>query len=288
MHWRLADGTGVEVLNWLDDHSRYLLSATVHTPVSGEDVVAVFLDLVEQQGPPVATLTDNGSVYMSRFTGGRNAFEYLLALLGIRQKNGSPGHPQTQGKSERFHQTCSAGSTPDRSLPAARNCNANSTSSATTTTSSAPTARWAATHQPTPTARPPKQLPPARPRAQQHYRLRYDRLDAKGKMSLRRAGRMHHLGIGAAHARKRVLGVLRRAPRHRRGPHHRRGPLRPPHSARQELLAQPKQRARPMAGLSKPRLMTRLIRDTCPDSSQAREEGFEPPTSSSGGRRSIH
>ena len=35
IHWRLADGTDVEVLNWLDDHSRYLLSCTVHRPVSG-------------------------------------------------------------------------------------------------------------------------------------------------------------------------------------------------------------------------------------------------------------
>ena len=32
IHWRLVDGTDVEVLNWLDDHSRYLLSATVHQP----------------------------------------------------------------------------------------------------------------------------------------------------------------------------------------------------------------------------------------------------------------
>ena len=31
--------------------------------------------------------------------------EHLLAYLGIRQKNGNPGHPQTQGKIERFHQT---------------------------------------------------------------------------------------------------------------------------------------------------------------------------------------
>jgi transposase InsO family protein len=29
----------------------------------------------------------------------------LLANLGIAQKNGHPGHPQTQGKIERFHQT---------------------------------------------------------------------------------------------------------------------------------------------------------------------------------------
>ena len=37
--------------------------------------------------------------------------------------------------------------------------------------------------------------------------MRYDRLDTKGKMSLRRAGRMHHLGIGAAHHGKRVLAI---------------------------------------------------------------------------------
>ena len=56
-------------------------------------------------GWPAATLTDKGSVYTARFTGGRNGFEYLLAYLGIRQKNGAPGHPQTQGKVERLHQT---------------------------------------------------------------------------------------------------------------------------------------------------------------------------------------
>ncbi len=95
----------MEILNWLDDHSRYLLSCTAHEPVTGDGVVAVFLANVEQYGAPASTLTDNGSVYTSRFTGGRNAFEYVLPLLGIRQKNGSPGHPQTQGKIERFHQT---------------------------------------------------------------------------------------------------------------------------------------------------------------------------------------
>jgi transposase len=29
-HWRLADGTDVEIINWLDDHSRYLLSLHAH------------------------------------------------------------------------------------------------------------------------------------------------------------------------------------------------------------------------------------------------------------------
>ena len=41
-----------------------------------------------------------------------------------------------------------------------------------------------------------------------HYRLRYDRIDSHGKISLRRAGRMHHLGVGAGHARRRVLAIV--------------------------------------------------------------------------------
>ncbi|HEU4362777.1 MAG TPA: IS481 family transposase [Mycobacterium sp.] len=104
-HWRLADGADVEILNWLDDHSRYQLACTAHHRVSGPDVVASFTATTVEFGLPAATLTDNGSVYTSRFTGDHNDFERLLAALGITQRNGHPGHPQTQGKIERFHQT---------------------------------------------------------------------------------------------------------------------------------------------------------------------------------------
>jgi transposase InsO family protein len=154
IHWRLAGGTDLEVLNWLDDHSRYLLSCTAHEPVSGEVVVSVFLGLIEEYGPPAATLTDNGSVYTSRFTGGRNAFEYVLPLLGIRQKNGSPGHPQTQGKTERFHQRCSAGLRPGQRREPSPNSNNSSISSASTTTSADRTAPSSVERPATPTARP--------------------------------------------------------------------------------------------------------------------------------------
>lgn len=37
------------------------------------------------------------------------------------------------------------------------------------------------------------------------WRIRYDRVDADGKISLRYAGRLRHLGIGRAYARQRVL-----------------------------------------------------------------------------------
>jgi transposase InsO family protein len=74
--------------------------------------VASFTDTAATYGLPASTLTDNGSVYTSRFTHGHNDFERLPASLGIAQKNGHPGHPQTQGKIERFHQTLKRWLTP--------------------------------------------------------------------------------------------------------------------------------------------------------------------------------
>jgi hypothetical protein len=81
----------VEVPSWLDDHSRYLLCATVHRPVT--------------YGPPPTTLTDNGSVCTSRFTGARNALEYLPAAARCPPEEPITGHPQAHGKIERLHQT---------------------------------------------------------------------------------------------------------------------------------------------------------------------------------------
>ena len=87
-HWRLADGSGVEIISWLDDHSRYLLGCTAFRRVGGDDVVATFTAAGDACGWPAATFTDNGTVYTARFTGGRNGLEHLLAYLGIRL-----GHP---------------------------------------------------------------------------------------------------------------------------------------------------------------------------------------------------
>jgi transposase len=62
-HWRLADGTDNEIIAWLDDHSRYALSVTVHHHVTGPIVVDTFVEAGVEQGFPAAVLTDIHSQY---------------------------------------------------------------------------------------------------------------------------------------------------------------------------------------------------------------------------------
>ncbi|MDO8746698.1 MAG: IS481 family transposase, partial [Thermodesulfovibrionales bacterium] len=110
-HVLLTTGADVEVIGWIDDHSRYLLHLTAHPRVTGRIVIDTFTSAATEHGYPAATLTDNGMVYTTRYARNArgiapgNGFETLLALQGIIQKNGRPFKPTTQGKIERFWQT---------------------------------------------------------------------------------------------------------------------------------------------------------------------------------------
>ena len=184
-----------------------MLACTVHQPVTGDIVAKNFLATADEHGLPASTLTDNGRVYTARFGGGKNAFEYLLAVLGIQQKNGHPNHPQTQGKVERFHQTLKrwlAQQQPAATLPQLQR---QLDDFRELYNHQRPHREIGRTTPATVYTDLPKAKPTTATGAPGHYRLRYDLLDQLGKMSLRRAGRMHHLGVGYAHARKRVLAI---------------------------------------------------------------------------------
>lgn len=206
-HLWLSDGSGVEVLNWLDDHSRLLLYCKAWPAVKGHHVVDSFKECINEYEAPLSTLTDNGVVYTARFVGGRNAFEYLLQQLRIQQKNGHPGHPQTQGKIERFHQTL-------------KKWIAGQEVAATLDELQIQLDRFRAIYN---DERPhsalgmqtPAKAYAATVRAQHknydapgHYRVRFDRVDRFGKVTLRRAGITHHLGIGAAHRDRKVMMLV--------------------------------------------------------------------------------
>ena len=206
-HWWLKRGNHAEILCWIDDHSRYAISVTAHMRITTPIVVDEFTKATQHHGIPYSTLTDNGLVFTTRLAGGRggrNRFEHELRRLNIHQINSTPNHPTTCGKVERFHQTLK---------------------------------RWL-THQPRATTltelqtqldtfideynhrRPHRSLPhnatPAtiynsRPKADPatridtHNRVRTDRVDQAGSITLRHNGRLHHIGIGRIHHRTRVL-----------------------------------------------------------------------------------
>jgi len=51
-HWWLADGTHVEILDWIDDHARYALSVTAHRRVTGHIVLARLAGTTPPWGQP--------------------------------------------------------------------------------------------------------------------------------------------------------------------------------------------------------------------------------------------
>ncbi len=206
-HWRLADGSDVEIINWLDDHSRLLLSCTVFTAITGKIVIDTFNGCRSEYGTPFSTLTDNGNVYTARFTQGKNGFEYLLSELEIVQKNGSPAHPQTQGKIERFHQTLKKwllGQEVAKDLQELQHqldefrTIYNSKRPHRALEMKTPQSCYEATVKATPKAA----------KEKEHYRVRHDSVDQFGKLSLRRAGKMHHLGVGIEQRHKKVILIV--------------------------------------------------------------------------------
>jgi transposase InsO family protein len=205
----LADRTGSEVLTWLDDHSRYALRVTAHRRVTGPVVLAQFRAAVAGHGIPASTLTDNGMVFTTRFAGrrgGRNGFEAEPRRLGITQKNGNPGHPQTQGKVERFQQTLKhwlAAQAPQPADPA----QLQALLETFTTIYNHQRPHRSLPHRATAYAARPKATP-GQPGTATHDRVRTDRVDANGKLTLRVNGKLHHIGIGMTHARTPVLMLV--------------------------------------------------------------------------------
>jgi transposase len=117
-HWRLADGTDVEILDMLDDHSRLLLAVEAFRAVQGGDVVRTFLAAVERNGAPAALLTDNGAIFTGGPRRGKVRLETELERLGIVAKHSTPNHPQTCGKDVHLCQAASRARSVLNSVPA--------------------------------------------------------------------------------------------------------------------------------------------------------------------------
>jgi transposase InsO family protein len=206
-HWPLRCGRQVEILNIVDDHSRLLVGCTARTVFKAADVVTDLQAAITRHGRPERMLTDNAAVFTATYRGGGwVALERELAALGIGLSHSRPYHPQTCGKVERLHQTLQrwlARQPPTRTV-AALQTQLDAFASYYNTTRPhralgrrTPAAAW---H-----ARPPA-LPTRRGlHIDQHFRVRRDKIDTTGTVSLRHNSRLHHIGVGRRYAGTRVL-----------------------------------------------------------------------------------
>lgn len=202
-HWQLADGQHAEILNMIDDHSRLFLASQAFSTVKARDVVDVFHKTAGLHGLPASLLSDNGAVFTATPRKGKVLLQTELERLGIARKNSRPYHPQTCGKVERLHQTLKRyldAQQPAQTLPALQG----------------QLDRFVHYYNDirphrAPDGRTPLQAystrikaKPAGQPAKAHFRVRNDKVDAYGKVSIRYMSKLHHIGLGRAHSGRTV------------------------------------------------------------------------------------
>jgi transposase InsO family protein len=196
-HWQLDDETGVEILTFIDDYSRRVLACRVFVTVKSSDVRRVFKETCAHFGVPASVLTDNGAIYNARSRGGRTGFESDLIEQRVLYKHSTPYHPQTCGKVERWHRTLK-GFLTKRSATTIEELEAvlvdvigyyNDVRPHRSRDRTTPTAayqgrdkmqRGALINQP-------------------HHRIRHDKVDIRGHVTLRYLGKLRHLNVGWAY-----------------------------------------------------------------------------------------
>lgn len=207
-HWQLEDASGVEIINFIDDYSRAVLCSSVVKVAKAADVVRLFFDTAALYGLPASVLSDNGAIYTSTYRESHSGLEIDLALLGITFKHGKPYHPQTQGKVERYHLTLKKWlrkQPPAQSIDElqhqidrfvryyneerphqARGC--------------PPMHAWRALDKATPTL--------AGQQLLAKTRVRHDRVDDTGCVTLRYRRTLHHISLGRRYRGRRVIILM--------------------------------------------------------------------------------
>jgi len=170
-HWRLAygtDGTDVEILNLIDDHSRLLLAADAFRTVKG--------------GP----------------RRGRIRFETELERLGVVAKHSTPDYPQTCGKVERFHQTLKRYLAKQRPAASLAILQLQLDAFRRYYNSERPH-RALRGRTPMVAFRARLKARPAADLARIHFRVRSDRMSKAGNVTVRYLSRLRHIGLGPAY-----------------------------------------------------------------------------------------
>ncbi len=201
--WQLASGEVAEILNLIDDHSRLFVRSEAFGRVKAADVVRCFYAAAELHGLPFSLLSDNAAVFTGSSRRGKVLLESELQRLGVQFKNSRPYHPQTCGKVERLHQTLKrylARQVPAQTLSELQGQldtfahYYNDIRPHRALHGRTPLQAYSARVKAGPADRP----------AATHFRVRSDKVDKTGRVTLRYDSRLYHIGLGRAHTGRAV------------------------------------------------------------------------------------
>ena len=102
---RLRDGTRVEPLTVTDGFSRYLISVGATGSTEYTEAKPLIERAFRDHGLPEVIRSDNGSPFASTGITGLTRLSVWWIKLGVRHERIDPGHPQQNGRHERFHLT---------------------------------------------------------------------------------------------------------------------------------------------------------------------------------------
>jgi hypothetical protein len=149
-------------------------------------------------------LSDNGAVFTATPRKGKVLLQTELERLGISSKNSRPYHPQTCGKIERLHQTLKRYLTHQKPAGTLTELQSqldtfvhyyNNIRPHRALDGRTPLQAYNTRIK----ARPATGALPAT-----HFRVRQDKVDSKGKVTLRHNSRLHHIGVGRAHKNRPI------------------------------------------------------------------------------------
>jgi transposase InsO family protein len=208
-HVNLEDGSVFEVLNVIDDHSRLCVASRAMVRVKGSDVIRVLHQSADRWGYPASFLSDNGLIFSAQERHGlAGAFEQELWSLGITAKHSRPYHPQTCGKVERFHQTMKKFLVAQEGVVTKKQLQRqldrfvdyyNTKRPHRGTGRRTPISVYEAKAKATPRGAVVKT---------DGRRLRFDKVDKSGSVTLRYRGRLHHIGIGLPYKGWRIAMLI--------------------------------------------------------------------------------
>jgi hypothetical protein len=177
----------------------FLLSQAYPT-TKAQDAVDSFHKAAELHGLPASLLSDNGAVSTATPRRGRVLLQSELQRLGIASKNSRPYHPRTCGKIERLHQTLKRYLAKQKPATTLTELQAqlntfvhyyNDIRPHRALDGRTPLQAYSTRIKAKPAGRD--------PHAPTHFRVRQDKVDSCGKVTVRYMSKLHHIGLGRPH-----------------------------------------------------------------------------------------